>query len=83
MKLQIRIERLVVSDGLLGERDLEAFRRSLHTELGRLLVGRSAGAIAGADQRRLGSLSTTVAASAGEVNRLGQGIATTISRALR
>lgn len=81
MKLHIRIERVVMFDGMVAETQGEAVRRALGTELSRLVAGR-AGHLLSGGERAIPSLSTRMAESSADATRLGRAIARTVHGAM-
>jgi hypothetical protein len=83
MRRRLRIDRLVIADGLIRERDVEALRQSLQVELGRVLDGEALNRVADRAQRAIPSLAASVSVPPGDAGGLARGIAMTIRGALR
>jgi hypothetical protein len=81
MKLRVRIDRLVIADGLIAEHAVEELQHRLQAELGRLLAT-DAGRLSIGRGRTIASLSSSVAVPAGDVRSFGVGIAACIHGAL-
>ncbi len=83
MRRRVRIDRLVIADGVIGERDVEALRRALQAELGQRLGGAPSDRSAGGQQRTIPSLAAAISVPRGDASGLARSIGATIHGALQ